>query len=137
MLDFLQKLKNFAIKSLIIGCIALVVTTVLGSLLFNLSSTTTFMWFLEAFLLYFAILFAVALFGFIAWYMTPTFAILVLALGALLLVIYVFVTKSSPMMTYNEFVEMLKAQKMESFLDLVKNIDKFFSFLQKPVAYLI
>ena len=134
MFEFLQKLKKFAIKSLFVGCVALAITLVFGSILFNISSTTTFMWFLEAALVYFVILLVVALLAFLAWYMTPTFFVLLAGVGLILLVMYVFVTKSNPMMSYNEFVEMLKAQKMDSFLEIFKSIDNLFSFLKKPVA---
>ncbi len=134
MLNFLQKLKNFAIKSLIIGCIALVVTIALGTVLLPLDGVLVFRWFLEVFILYFAILFLVGLVGFISWYMTPSAVVLVGAIGVVLLAIYVFATLLNPIMTFAEFKEFLKTNEMESFLDLLRKVDDFFKFLKKAPA---
>ena len=134
MLNFLQKLKNFAIKSLIIGCIALVVTIALGTVLLPLDGVLVFRWFLEVFILYFAILFLVGLVGFISWYMTPSAVVLVGGIGVVLLAIYVFATLLNPIMTFAEFKEFLKTNEMESFLDLLRKVDDFFKFLKKAPA---
>lgn len=96
MLNFLSKLKKFALKSLIPGCLALVIAELLGGFFFNLDPVAIFTLFVVAFIAYFAILLIIALICFLLWYISPSAIILVVSIAAILFGTLFFITKTSP-----------------------------------------
>lgn len=121
MLNFLCKLKKFAIASLILGCIALVVTSIIGSLFFNLDPITVFTWFAVAFVVYFVVLFVIAVLCFIAWYFSPTILVLILAIALILGTCFVFL-KANPVVDLDKIMEENKIS--ESFLKFLNKNDE-------------
>ena len=116
MLTFLQKLKKFAIGTLILGCLALVVTSIIGSLFFNLDPINVFTWFAVAFIVYFVVLFVIAILCFIAWYFSPTILVLILAIALILGTCFVFV-KMTPTLDIGKLLEDNKITSLLGFLE--------------------
>ena len=96
MISFLKWLRAFMFKAILLGGLALVVTTILSSLIFNLDATIIFGWFCTIILLFFVIVLLIALTCFLIWFTPNNVMILVAAIFAVMVTVAVFITNNEP-----------------------------------------
>ena len=96
MISFLKWLRSFMFKAILMGGLALIVTTILSSLIFNLDATIIFGWFCTIILLFFAIVLAIALLCFLIWFTPNNILILGAAIFAVMATVAVFITNNDP-----------------------------------------
>ena len=96
MISFLKWLRSFMFKAILLGGLALIVTTILSSLIFNLDATIIFGWFCTIILLFFAIVLAIALLCFLIWFTPNNILILGAAIFAVMATVAVFITNNDP-----------------------------------------
>lgn len=116
MFNFLEKWKTWAFYA-VLGCgVALLFTTLIGGLLFNLESSTVFSWFTTVLVIIFGGMLAIALLSFLLWYFfTKPLVIVPIVMGiALILCAVILVLKpdATPFLNLEEmlspYLEFLK-----------------------------
>lgn len=96
MITFLKWLRSFMFKAILTGGLALIVTTILSSLIFNLDATIIFGWFCTIILLFFTIVLLIALICFLIWFTPNNLLILGAAIFAVMATVAVFITNNDP-----------------------------------------
>ena len=104
MITFLRKLRSITFTALWAGGLALVVTMILSSLLFDLNPSLILGWFCTIVIFFFALIILLAIICFLIWFAPLNTIMLGVVLCAVFFTVVFFIAKNNPLLNLDKII---------------------------------